>query len=110
MGAAGEPLDELGDGLGFNLRSAGIVFPEIYRKSEISIFRLPSRTESLFLQVPAPKLEPLGQKSRARSVQKALREGSGQSSLAGRFSLAVKAMEIIGNQPRRKSRQRPKSI
>ena len=103
MGAAGEPLDELGDGLGFNLRSAGIVFPEIYRKSEISIFRLPSRTESLFLQVPAPKLEPLGQKSRARSVQNAFTEGSGRSNWAGQRGLAVKAMDLIGNQPNRKS-------
>ena len=105
MGAAGEPLDELGDGLGFNLRSAGVVFSEIYRKSAISVFRLHSRAESLFLQVPAPKLEPLGQKSRARSVQNALTEGSGRSNLAGQRGLAVKAMGPVATQPRGKSSQ-----
>ena len=103
MGAAGEPLDELGDGLGFNLRSAGVVFSEISRKSEIFVFRRHSRAEWLFFQVPAPKLEPLGQKSRARSVQNALREGSGHSNLTGRRGLAVKVMEPIANQPNFKS-------
>ena len=37
-------------------------------------------------------------------------EGSGQSDLAGQCGLAVKAMQIIGNQPRIKSSQRAKSI
>ena len=37
-------------------------------------------------------------------------EGSGQSSLAGGFGLAVEAMEIIANQPRPKSSRRAKSI
>ena len=105
MGAAGEPRDELGDGLGFNLRSAGVVFSEISMKSEISVFRRHSRAEWLFFQVPAPKLEPLGQKSRARSVQNALTEGSGRSNWAGQRGLAVKAMDLIGTQPRLKSRQ-----
>ena len=105
MGAAGEPLDELGDGLGFNLRSAGIVFSEISRKSEISVFRRHSRAEWLFLQVPAPKLEPLGLKSRARAVQNAFTEGSGQLNLAGQRNLAVKVMGTVANQPTRKSRQ-----
>ena len=37
-------------------------------------------------------------------------EGSGQSSLAGRFGLAVGAMEITATQPRLKSSRRAKSI
>ena len=37
-------------------------------------------------------------------------EGSGQSSFAGQFGLAVKVMDRIGNQPRLKSSQRAKSI
>ena len=37
-------------------------------------------------------------------------EGSGQSSLAGRFGLAVGAMEIIGTQPKTKPGRRAKSI
>ena len=37
-------------------------------------------------------------------------EGSGQSSLAGQFGVAVKVMETVGNQPRPKSSQRAKSI
>ena len=105
MGAAGEALDELGDGLGFNLRSAGVGFLENPRKSKISVFRCHFPAESLFLQVPAPKLEPLGQKSRARSVQNALTEGSGQSNLAGQRGLAVKVMETVANQPSLKSGQ-----
>ena len=103
MGVAGGALDELGDGLGFNLRSAGVGFSQIYKKNAICRFRCHSRAESLLLQVPAPKLEPLGQKSRARSVQNALTEGSGRSNLAGQRGLAVKAMHLIGNQPNLKS-------
>ena len=107
MGAAGEVwelLDELGDGLGFNLRSAGDVFSQMCQKSEMCVFRRHSRAESLLLQVPAPKLEPLGQKSRARAVQNAFTEGSGQLNWAGQRGLAVKALDLIGNQPRSKSR------
>ena len=37
-------------------------------------------------------------------------EGSGQSSLVGRFGLAVEAMGITANQPRPKSSRRAKSI
>ena len=42
--------------------------------------------------------------NRARSVQNALTEGSGQSNLAGQRGLAVKAMRIIATRPRLKSR------
>ena len=69
-------VDQLWDGLSFNLRSAGVGFSQIYWKSEICVFRRHSHTESLLLQVPAPKLEPLGQKSGVRPVQNALTEGS----------------------------------
>ena len=43
-------------------------------------------------------------------TRRARSEQPGQSSLAGRLGLAVKVMEIIGNQPRSKPGQRPKSI
>ena len=39
MGAVREALDELEDGLGFNLQSAGFVFLQNCRKSGICIFR-----------------------------------------------------------------------
>ena len=72
MGAAGESLDEPGNSFGLNLGSAGNVFSRICWKSVICVFRRHSHTESLLVQVPAPRLQPLGQKSRARSVQNGL--------------------------------------
>ena len=68
-GAAGMTLDGLRDSFGFNLGSAGSAFSHFLWKSWICGFRRRSRAESSFLQVPAPKWEPLGQKSRTRSVQ-----------------------------------------
>ena len=89
-GAAGEALDQLGHGLSFNLRYTGIGFFTNVSEKRFVHFDAAVERESLLLRVPDPKLEPLGQKSRDRSVQNAFRDGSGQSSLAGRFSLAVK--------------------
>ena len=68
MGAAGESLDELGNSFGLNLGSAGNVFSRICWKSVICVFRRQSAAESPVLQVPAPKLQPLGWKSLPRSV------------------------------------------
>ena len=54
----------------------------------------------------APKSSPIG----PEWPQSGKSEGPGRSSLAGRFGLAVGAMETNGNQPNRKSSQGLKSI
>ena len=54
---------------------------------------MPVSSEIAIIAGPGTQVGPLGQKSRARSVQNAFGEGSGQSSLAGRLNLAVKVME-----------------
>ena len=51
-------------------------FRLLYGKSWIFVYRHHSHTECYVLKVRAPKLEPLGQKSRARQVQSGLEVAS----------------------------------
>ena len=113
VGAAWEELDDLGLGFGFNLGSAGSVFHNFVGKVRFVYFDSPleqnryyGRSRPQVGATWAEKLSPIGPKWPRRGKS----EGSGQSNLAGQFGLAVKVMETIGNQPRSKSSQRPKSI
>ncbi len=112
-GAAGTTLDDLRDGFGFNLGSACSVFHNfvgkvrfVYFDSALERNRYYGRSGPQVGATWAEKLSPIGPEW--PRIGKS--EGSGQSSLVGRFGLAVEAMEITGNHPRTKSRQRPKSI
>ena len=70
-GAPWEDIDDLGDGFGFNLGSAGSVFTILLEKSDLCI-STPLSSGIAIMAGPGPKLEPLGQKSRTRSVQNGL--------------------------------------
>ena len=74
-----------------------------FQKTVIFVIRSHSAAEVLVLLVQAPKLELLGPKSQSRAVQGCKSEGSGQSSLAGRFGLAGGVMETA----RERRRLRP---
>ena len=108
MGAAWEDLDDLGDGFDFNLGSAGSVFHNfvgkvgfVYFDSTLEQNRYYGRSWPQVGATWPEKLSPIGPKWPRRGKS----EGSGQSNLAGQFGLAVKVMDRIGTQPRRKSRQ-----
>ena len=107
MGAAGEVLDELGDGFGLNLGCAGLFCAILFEKCELCNSMPLERNRYYCRSWPqagatwAEKLSPIGPKWPRRDKS----EGSGQSNLAGQFGLAVKVMEKIGNQPRLKSSQ-----
>ena len=62
-----EVLDHLGDALGVTLASLGATFHDMLTKLVFLRFRCQFAAESLLLKVSAPKLEPLGPKSHART-------------------------------------------
>ena len=62
MGAAGEVLDELGDGFGVNLECPGSALLQKLWKTVICVIRCLSRAESILLQVLAPSWTHLGRK------------------------------------------------
>ena len=68
VGAAGEALDDLGAIFAATWGLQALFFAILMEKCDLRI-STPFSNRIVLLQVPAPKLEPLGQKSRARSVQ-----------------------------------------
>ena len=113
VGAAWEELDDLGLGFGFNLGSAGSVFHNfvgkvrfVYFDSTLERNRYYGRSRPQVGATWAEKLSPIGPEWRRSGKL----ERSEQSSLAGRFGLAVEVMERDGNQPEITSRRMPKSI
>ena len=114
MGAAGESPDELGTSFGVNLGSAGkVFFTNLLKKCDLCISTPLTHGIAIIagpgIQVAATwaeKSSPIGPKWPRRGQS----EGSGQSSLADRFSLAVKVMDRAATLADLTSSQRVKSI
>ena len=111
--AIGDPTDSACAVLGWKINGDVRKFAQRHSRVHEFFFDTTRKRNRYSCTSWHPSWSHLGRKvepDRSRTVSKSKLEGSGQSSLAGRFGLAVKVMESFANQPRLKSRRMAKSI
>ncbi len=109
VGAAWEDLDDLGDGFGFNLGSAGSVFHNFVGKVRFVYFDSTLERNRYYCRSRHPSWSHLGRKvepDRSKMASGWQVRGVRTINSAGQFVLAVKVMEPAGNQPRTESSRR----